>query len=110
MQPRVEKLLMDIRLSCDETSGFCQGKTYAMFTQDRMLQLVVERQFEIIGEALYRLEKVDEETLSVRIPEYRKIIGLRNIIAHGYDVVDDKALWDFVQNRLPELKRQVEHY
>ena len=75
-----------------------------------MLQLVVERQFEIIGEALYRLEKVDEETLARKIPEYRKIIGLRNIIAHGYDIVDDAALWDFVQNRIPELRQQIESY
>ncbi len=44
MQPRVEKLLMDVSLACEETSGFCQGKTYLDFTTDRMLQLVVERE------------------------------------------------------------------
>lgn len=38
-----------------------------------------------------------------KIPEYKRIIGFRNIIAHGYDVIDDAALWDFANNRVPEL-------
>jgi uncharacterized protein with HEPN domain len=110
MPPRVEKLLVDIRLACEETQEFCRGKQFDDFLADRLLQLAVERQFEIIGEAIYRLERIDEVNLLRRIPDYRKIIGLRNIIAHGYDIVDDKALWDFVTTRIPELLRQVETY
>jgi uncharacterized protein with HEPN domain len=110
MPHSIEKLLLDIILACDETEGFCQGKTFDEFTRDRLLQLALERQFEIIGEALYRLERVDETNLVLRIPEYRKIIGLRNIIAHGYDVVDDGALWDLAINKIPELKAMATAY
>lgn len=110
MPHKVDKLLLDIILACDETLGFCRDKTFDEFKNDRLLQLAIERQFEIIGEALYRMEKVDESNLVIRIPEYRKIIGLRNIIAHGYDVVDDDALWDLVINKVPNLKEMAERY
>lgn len=80
------------------------------FRADRLLQLAVERQFEIIGEALARLERVDSAHLAEAIPEYRRIIGFRNLIAHGYDVIDDAALWDFVVNRVPELLSKVAKY
>jgi len=75
-----------------------------------LLQLAIEREFEIIGEALSRLEKVDPETLADKIPEYRKIIDFRNILAHGYDIIDVAAMWDFVQNRVPELSKKVQDY
>jgi len=75
-----------------------------------LLQLAIEREFEIIGEALSRLEKVDPETLADKIPEYRKIIDFRNILAHGYDIIDVAAMWDFVQNRVPELLKKVQDY
>ena len=45
-----------------------------------------------------------------QLPDYRKIIGLRNIIAHGYDVVDDGVLWDLAINKVPELKAMVTAY
>lgn len=104
------KLILDILLSCEEIESFTAGKDFADFCKDRLLQLAVERGFEIIGEALVRLERVDPDGLSKKIPEYRKIIGFRNIIAHGYDVIDDAALWDFVVNRIPELKNQTQQY
>jgi uncharacterized protein with HEPN domain len=110
MPHRIDKLLVDIALACDETLSFCGDKAFDDFTRDRLLQLALERQFEIIGEALYRLERVDEANLVLKIPEYRKIIGLRNIIAHGYDLVDDAALWDFAVNKIPELKVMVNRY
>lgn len=110
MPHKVEKLLLDIVLSCEETLVFCRNKSFVDFKSDRLLQLAIERQFEIMGEALYRLEKIDESNLAQRIPDYRKIIGLRNIIAHGYDIVDDSALWDFVINKVPSLKMLAERY
>ena len=89
---------------------FTEGKSYEDFQEDRLLQLAIEREFEIIGEALFRLEKVDPETLADKIPEYRKIIDFRNILAHGYDIIDVAAMWDFVQNRVPELLKKVQDY
>ena len=110
MPHKVDKLLLDIVLSCEETMGFCHNKNFIDFKSNRLLQLAIERQFEIMGEALYRLEKIDESKLAQRIPDYRKIIGLRNIIAHGYDIVDASALWDFVINKVPSLKEMAERY
>ena len=49
------KLLLDVKLSCDEISDFILGKSFSDFQDDRILQLALEREFEIIGEALSRL-------------------------------------------------------
>ena len=75
-----------------------------------MLQLAIEREFEIIGEALHRLSRIEEPTLSEKIPEYHKIIDFRNIIAHGYDIIDEAAIWDFAVNLVPELLDKIEDY
>ena len=110
MPHSIRKLLLDIRISCEEIREFCRGKTYEDFSTDRLLQLALERQFEIIGEALSRLERIDADAIGQKIPEYRKIIGFRNILAHGYDIVDEASLWDFAQSRVPELLQQIENY
>jgi len=110
MPHRIRKLLLDITLSCEEISRFIEGKDFEAFTASRLLQLALEREFEIIGEALSRLERIDPDNLAKKIPEYRRVIGLRNIIAHGYDVIDDAALWDFAINRVPELLLKAEAY
>jgi len=110
MPHSIRKLLLDLILACEETRAFCSGKTLDSFQSDRMLQLAVELQFEIIGEALYRLERVDPDDLPKKIPDYRRIVGFRNVIAHGYDIIDDAVLWDFAVNRIPELLKQVHEY
>jgi uncharacterized protein with HEPN domain len=110
MPHSVRKLLLDVTLSCEEIIEFTRGKTFEEFKEDRILQLAIEREFEIIGEALFRLEKVDQQNLEKKIPEYGKIIGFRNVIIHGYDIIDTAALWDFTQNRVPELLEKVQNY
>jgi uncharacterized protein with HEPN domain len=110
MPHSARKLLLDVSLDCREIIEFTEDKSYEDLQEDRLLQLAIEREFEIIGEALFRLEKVDPETLANRIPEYRKIIDFRNILAHGYDIIDIAAMWDFVQNRVPELVLKVQNY
>ena len=110
MPHSINKLLIDIRIACEEITDFCSGKSFEAFLEDRLLQLALEREFEIIGEALVRLERLDEAKLSQRIPEYRKIIGFRNLVAHGYDTIDDAALWDFANNHVPELLSKVLNY
>ncbi len=82
MPHKTKKLLLDIILACQEISDFIEGKSFEDFQEERMLQLAIEREFEIIGEALHRLSRIEEDTLAQRIPEYRKIIDFRNIIAH----------------------------
>lgn len=110
MPHNTRKLLLDVSLSCQEIIEFTDGKSFGEFQRDRILQLAIEREFEIIGEAIHRLSRVDEATLSSKIPEYRKIIDFRNIIAHGYDIVDIAVLWDFAVNRVPNLLDKIENY
>tara|TARA_B110000008_G_scaffold206456_1_gene205064 strand:+ start:1308 stop:1544 length:237 start_codon:yes stop_codon:yes gene_type:complete len=64
----------------------------------------------IIGEALVRLERIDVDSLERNVPDYRKIIGFRNLVAHGYDIIDDQALWDLCKTHVPQLLLQVEDY
>lgn len=71
-----------------------------------MLRSAVERQFEIVGEALNRLSR-DEPVLAARIQEVRRIVGFRNILAHGYDIVDDDAVWTAITDEPPALVSRV---
>ena len=77
-----------------------------------MLRSAVERQFEIIGEALNQLSKVDPEVAS-RIPELRRIVAFRNILIHGYATVDDALVWQALVDKLPGLRealnKQLDH-
>ncbi len=67
-----------------------------------MLKSAIERQFEIVGEALNRLYKREPE-LTVEIQDYQKIISFRNMLIHGYDVVEDRVVWDIISKYLPNL-------
>ena len=67
-----------------------------------MLRSAVERQLEIAGEALRQLRGVDPE-LAARIPEITRVVGFRNVLAHGYDVVDDEVAWKAATVDAPKL-------
>lgn len=71
-----------------------------------LLRSAVERQLLILGEAVRRLEALDG-TIAARISEHRRIIGLRNIMAHGYDAVDDDVVWQVVTQKLPLLRAEA---
>lgn len=85
---------------------FIAGKSFD-YEQDVMLCAAVERQFEIIGEALAQLAKLDR-MVAERISEHSRVIAFRNILIHGYADVDDLLVWDIVQTKLPVLRREVE--
>jgi uncharacterized protein with HEPN domain len=66
----------------------------------------VERQMMIIGEALNRLSKI-EPAIMESISDYKKIIGFRHIIVHGYDIIDDETVWGIIESSLYTLHREV---
>lgn len=107
MRPESIKLLEDIRQAAENIFLFVTGRTLEEYEADRMLRSAVERQFTIIGEALSRLVKCDAPTAE-RIDVYRRIIDFRNVLIHGYDLVEDYVVWDAVHSRLPLLRRKVE--
>ena len=106
MQPETPKLLYDVLSAIEEVQSFLQGCDRERFLHDRLLQVAVERELEIMGEALNRLSREDEETY-LMIEDGPKVIGLRNVLAHGYDVVDYRIIWETVQNDLAPLRTQI---
>ncbi len=99
--------LWDVRQAADNIATFIRDKTAADYPADALLHSAVERQLEIIGEALNQLDKVAPE-IGARIPHLRQIVGLRNILIHGYAVVKHDLIWRSVQEDLPELRATVD--
>ena len=100
------KLLEDIHQAAELIRQFAANRSLRDYAGDPMLQSAIERQFGIIGEALNRLAKSDPATAK-RIEDYEQIIAFRNVLVHGYDIVDDHVVWEVVQDKLPTLHDQV---
>jgi len=107
MQLEAKKYLYDIQQAAARIAEFTAGKQFEDYHGNAMLRAAVERQFEIIGEALAQLARL-REPLVARISEHRRIIAFRNILIHGYADVDDRIVWDVIQGKLPVLRREVE--
>lgn len=107
MRPRSPKLLEDIRDAAAFVREATRGSAAERFRTDRLLRQAVERNFEIIGEAVRRLDREDPETVC-RISNHRRIIAFRNVLSHGYDIVDPAIVWSAVQNDLGPLLEEVE--
>ena len=101
------KSLEDMRRAVDFLLRITAGRNLDDYRTDEVLRCVVERKFEIMGEALNRLQK-SHPTLANQIPEHRQIISFRNLLIHGYDVIDEAVVWKIVQQDLPTLRQQVE--
>ncbi len=106
MRLEAQKYLFDIRQAVERIARFCEGKTFDDYRGDELLRSGVERQFEIMGEALSQLVKHDPE-VAERIKDYRKIIAFRNILIHAYATVDDRIVWGVVDGDLPALRESL---
>jgi len=107
MRLEAKKYLYDIHEALKLLTEFTSGKQFEDFLREPMLRAAVEREFEIIGEALAQLAKLDAD-LVARITDCRRIIAFRNILIHGYAEVDPRLVWDVVETKLPTLSRDVE--
>ena len=81
---------------------FTADADYDRYENDLMLRSAVERQFEVVGEALNRLRRQFPDRAS-EIDQLSDIIDFRNVIAHGYDILVNKEVWQIIQNDLPQL-------
>lgn len=86
---------------------FTSGKAFDDYARDPLLRSGVERQLEIIGEALGQRAKVDPAEVA-RITDYRRIIALRNILVHGYARVDHRVIWNILDRNVPVLRQEVD--
>ena len=100
------KLLYDLEQAARRITEFTHGRTLADYLQDAFLRSAVERQFEIIGEAANRLQR-DSPLLADKIRDYKKIIAFRNVLAHGYDVIQHEIVWQAVVDKIPPLLEDV---
>ncbi len=99
---RAQAILEDIRDAASFILEATMNKGREDYSQDRMLRQAVERNFEILGEAMRRLIRDSPETAR-RISEHERIIAFRNILIHGYDLVDDELVWDAIDEKVPAL-------
>lgn len=106
MQHDPRAWLWDVRRPADLTAEFVGDRSFDDYLSDALLRAAVERQLEIVGEALNRLAK-EAPALARRIPDLRPAIGTRNILIHGYRDVDHAAIWRTVQHNLPALRAEV---
>jgi uncharacterized protein with HEPN domain len=101
------KLLEDIRKATVRLQSFTRNVTADDYARNDLVQSAVERQFEIAAEALNRLLKLFPQ-LAQRITEYRRIIDFRNLLSHGYDLIDHSIVWGVVEKDVPILQREVD--
>jgi uncharacterized protein with HEPN domain len=108
MDNEIKTWLYDILNAIVEIESFFIDvpKDFQSYQSDIRTKRAVERNMEIIGEAMNRVLKRDE-TLS--ISNSRKIVDVRNVIIHGYDKVADEIIWGIVFRHLPILKKEIEN-
>jgi uncharacterized protein with HEPN domain len=108
MQRDPRAFLWDVRESALAIQSFTAGMDAAAYVANNMAQAAVERKFEIIGEALNQLAKLDTP-LAARIPDLPQIVAFRNQLIHGYATVNVSTVWNVTQNALPPLLDAVQN-
>lgn len=107
MDNKIKAWLFDILSSINEIESYFleTPKMFEIYQNDLRTKRAVERNIEIIGEAMSRILKEDSE---IQISNSRKIVDVRNRIIHGYDSVSDDVVWGIVIKNLPVLQKEVE--
>jgi len=99
--------LWDIQEAASRIPEFVAGLGFDDFAGNALVRSAVERQFEIIGEALNQLSKVAPQ-VAKQIPEAARVIAFRNILIHGYAVLDHQIVWRVIHDHLPALTVAVQ--
>lgn len=102
------KYILDIESIITEIEKVCEryGDDFNKFNDDFLAKRAVERELEIIGEAVNNISKIDP---GIDISGTKHIVGLRNLIIHSYDAVDPEILWGIIQKDIPKLKKEIQH-
>jgi uncharacterized protein with HEPN domain len=107
MNERVLKCLYDIKIAAEEIDSFLEteSRDFENYKGNSLLKRAIERNLEIIGEAMNRILKEDP---NFNLENAKRIIGLRNQIIHGYDTVSDESIWGIITIHLPKLRTEVD--
>lgn len=106
MDNDIKTWLYDILQSINEIDSYYDSKpkVFEEYVSDIKTKRAIERDLEIIGEAINRILKKDK---NFKLDNADKIVGTRNRIIHGYDKISDDLIWSIVLNHLPKLKDEV---
>ena len=105
MDNEIKKFLFDIQESIESIEKYLgEKRDFNVYMANKMLRRAVEREFEIIGEAMSRIEKLDP---SLDISGKKQIISMRNRVIHGYDKIDNEIIWGTIVRHLPTLKTEI---
>ena len=109
MDERILKWLFDVKLAIGEIDYFFEKeeKDFFKYKSNLMLKRAVERNLEIIGEAMNRIIKRDV-TFYTKITSSQAIVSLRNQVIHAYDNISPENIWSILINHLPKLKTEIE--
>jgi uncharacterized protein with HEPN domain len=107
LQREARKYLYDMQQAGALIEQFTTGRSFDEYLADVMLRAAVERQFEIVGEAMTQLAKLDP-ALAARITEHRSIIAFRNILIHGYASVNHRLVWGVIETKLSLPQREID--
>ena len=100
------KYLYDVLNACNEVASFFKSeKIFSDFQKDILRQRAVERNVEIMGEAINQMQKHDP---TIKLENARAIVSTRNRVIHGYDSVTPEFLWSLIINHIPRLQKDVE--
>jgi uncharacterized protein with HEPN domain len=105
MNDEVKKYLYDISESIDSIEKYLgDNRSFDIYLSNKMLRRAIEREFEIIGEAMTRIERIEPD---IEISSKKQIINMRNRVIHGYDKIDNEIIWGTIVRHLPTLKKEV---
>lgn len=106
MDNRIKQYLFDIEQSIADVELFMASiHSYEEFAGSKLIRRAIEREIEIIGEAMNRILAIDS---SIQISNARQIVDTRNKIIHGYDEVDDLVIYGIVRKHIPLLKKEIQ--
>jgi len=107
MQRDPRAFLWDVREAAQAIRSFTVDLDAQAYAGSELVQAAVERKFEVIGEALNQLNRLDAE-LAARIPDVPQILAFRNQLIHGYATINPETVWNIAQNALPVLLSSVQ--
>ena len=108
MNREIKKYLFDVKTSIESINEYLNGRrNFFEYQQNKLLRRGIEREIEIIGEAMSRILKISPD---IKIENARQIVDTRNWVIHGYDKVDDVVIWGIISNYLPKLYKEIITY